>query len=83
MIRTLKIAQLLYGYLVALNKINTFVIYHQVGLIQGLKDQQALLVCWFVGLLDSQECNEHMIKEWWLCGTAVQKRREKVRKFHR
>ena len=37
MTRTLKIAQLLYGYLVALNKINTLVIYRNVDLIQCLK----------------------------------------------
>ncbi|CDT79408.1 hypothetical protein VCR31J2_1310745 [Vibrio coralliirubri] len=40
---TLKIAQLLYGYLVALNKINTFVIYSNVDLIQHLKG----LVCFY------------------------------------
>ncbi|CDU04421.1 hypothetical protein VCR3J2_80260 [Vibrio coralliirubri] len=41
---TLKIAQLLYGYLVALNKINTFVIYSNIDLIQHLKG----LVCFYV-----------------------------------
>ncbi|PTP38055.1 hypothetical protein CWO07_07220 [Vibrio splendidus] len=58
--------------MVALNKINTFVIYRQVGLIQGLKDE------WIDGWSGVQWTYGQRVMLMWYCRAKKRRKSEEV-----